>query len=396
MGDFYELFFNDAEVAARDLGIVLTRRGKHGGMDIPMCGVPVVRSDEYLHRLIALGHRVAVCEQMEDPAEAKKRGSEIHRPPRGCAHRHPRHHHGRGPAGCPPRQSPRRALAPEGREQQLRVCARRVDISTGECTVVSVSEGELSGELARIDPAELLLPDTLREDEALAPLFLAARFSITRLAREGFDAASAERRLKDYFGVATLDAFGSFSRPELSALAAILVYLERTQLGARVPLGAPQRKTSGASMAIDAATRANLELTRTLGGQREGSLLATIDLTVSAGGGRLLSAWLAAPALDLNLIRARHDAVGALVDDPDLRASLRHALQQVPDLPRALSRLALERAGPRDLIALGRGWWRWRRSRHGLSIVRPKARSPLREMPFSKLPPRSARSFSPP
>jgi len=230
-----------------------------------------------------------------------------------------------------------------------------VDISTGECTVTGISEGELSGELARIDPAELLVPDALREDEALTPLFLAQRFSVTRLAKEGFDPASAERRLKDYFGVATLDAFGAFSRPELSALAAILVYLERTQLGQRPPLQPPQRKSSGASMAIDAATRANLELARTLSGGREGSLLATIDLTVSAGGGRMLAAWLGAPSLDLSIIRARHDAVGELVEEPDLRAALRNAIKRVPDLPRALSRLALDRAGPRDLIALGQG-----------------------------------------
>lgn len=359
MGDFYELFFNDAEVAARDLGIVLTRRGKHAGMDIPMCGVPVVRSDEYLHRLIALGHRVAVCEQLEDPAEAKKRGSKsVVR--RGVVRI------------VTPGTITEEGLLDARRANRLAALARvkagsgqragtyeyalaAVDISTGECAVASMSEGELSGEIARIDPAELLLPDALREDETLAPIFLAARFSITRLAKEGFDAASAERRLKDYFGVATLDAFGTFSRPELSALAAILVYLERTQLGQRPPLQTPQKKAGGASMAIDAATRANLELSRTLSGQREGSLLATIDDTVSAGGGRLLAGWLAAPSLDLALIRARHDAVALLVEQADLRFELRNALKRVPDLPRALSRLALDRAGPRDLAALGQG-----------------------------------------
>ncbi len=355
MGDFYELFFGDAEIAARDLGIVLTRRGKHAGADIPMCGVPVVRSDEYLQRLIALGHRVAVCEQLEDPAEARKRGAKsVVR--RGVVRI------------VTPGTITEEGLLDARRANRLAALSRQksgagrfeyalaaVDISTGECTLASPGEGELSGELARLDPAELLLPDSLREDPALEPLLLAARFSLTRLAKDGFDPASAERRLKDYFGLVTLDAFGSFSRAELSALAAILVYLERTQLGQRPPLQPPQRRAGGTSMAIDAATRANLELSRTLAGAREGSLLSTIDLTVSPGGGRMLAAWLGAPSLDLTLIRARHDALDELVAAPELRAGLRAAIRRVPDLPRALSRLALDRAGPRDLLALGQG-----------------------------------------
>ncbi len=355
MGDFYELFFADAEIAARTLGIVLTKRGKHGGMDIPMCGVPVVRSDEYLHRLIAAGHRVAVCEQMEDPAEARKRGSKsiVRRDVVRIV---------------TPGTITEEGLLDARRANILLALARQksgattndyalaaVDISTGETSVLAVEQADLPGEIARLDPSEMLVPDGVRDDPSLAHLFLNPRFSVTRLAREGFDPASAEKRILDFFAVSTLDAYGAFSRAELSALAAIIVYLERTQLKHRPPLTPPRRRLAGETMAIDAATRANLELVRTLGGAREGSLLATIDRTGSAGGGRLLAQWLAAPLTQPVGLRARHAAVERLVEDRDLREALRSRLRGVPDMPRALSRLALERAGPRDLIAIGQG-----------------------------------------
>ena len=355
MGDFYELFFTDAEVASRTLGIVLTKRGKHGGMDIPMCGVPVIRADEYLQRLIAGGHRVAVCEQMEDPAEARKRGSKsiVRRDVVRIV---------------TPGTITEEGLLDARRANVLMALARQktggasydyalaaVDISTGDCTVLAVDQADLAGEIARLDPSEMLVPDAIRDDPALSQLFVANGFAVTRLAREGFDPASAEKRILDYFRVSTLDAFGAFGRAELSAIAAIIVYLERTQLGQRPPLSPPRRRQPGETMAIDAATRANLELVRTLGGAHEGSLLATIDRTVSAGGGRLLAQWLAAPSTDPAVIRARHEAVQRLVDDRDRRDALRARLKRVPDMPRALSRLALDRAGPRDLAAIAQG-----------------------------------------
>ena len=362
MGDFYELFFNDAELASRTLGIVLTKRGKHAGQDIPMCGVPVVRADEYLQRLIAAGHRVAVCEQMEDPAEARKRGSKsiVRRDVVRIV---------------TPGTITEEGLLNARRANVLLALARQktggssqksggashdyalaaVDISTGDCAVLGVDQADLAGEIARLDPSEMLVPDAIRDDPALAQLFIGNAFAVTRLAREGFDPASAEKRILDFFSVTTLDAFGAFSRAELSAIAAVIVYLERTQLGQRPPLSPPRRRLAGESMAIDAATRANLELVRTLGGAHEGSLLATIDRTVSAGGGRLLAQWLAAPSTDLAAIRARHEAVQRLVEDGDLRDALRARLRRVPDMPRALSRLALDRAGPRDLAAIAQG-----------------------------------------
>jgi DNA mismatch repair protein MutS len=354
MGDFYELFFADAEIAARTLGIVLTKRGRHGGADIPMCGVPVVRADEYLHRLIAAGHRVAVCEQMEDPAEAKKRGSKsvVRRDVVRIV---------------TPGTITEEGLLDARRANTLVALARQksgagydyalaaVDISTGDCVVEAVDQVDLAGAIARRAPSEMLVPDAIRDDPALAGLFLGNRFPVTRLAREGFDPASATRRILDFFSVSTLEAFGAFSRPELSAIAAIVVYLERTQLGQRVPLAPPRRRAQGETMAIDAATRANLELVRTLGGAREGSLLATIDRTVSPGGGRLLAQWLAAPSTDIALIRARHAALQRMLDAADSRDDLRSRLRRVTDMPRALSRLALDRAGPRDLLAIAAG-----------------------------------------
>jgi len=355
MGDFYELFFNDAEIAARDLGIVLTKRGKHAGMDIPMCGVPVIRSDEYLQRLIAFGHRVAVCEQMEDPAEARKRGSKsvVRRDVVRIV---------------TPGTITEEGLLDARRANTLLALARQksgatshdyaiaaVDISTGDCTVLAVDIADLAGEIARLDPSEMLVPDVMRDDPSLAHLFQNNRAAVTRLAREGFDPTSAERRLLDFYGVATLEAFGAFSRAEYSAIAAILVYLERTQLGQRPPLATPRRRQAGEAMTIDAATRANLELVRTLGGQRAGSLLETIDETVSPGGGRLLAQWLAAPLTDLAAIRARHEAVGYLAESEESREALRRHLRRVTDMPRALSRLAMDRAGPRDLIAVAQG-----------------------------------------
>lgn len=354
MGDFYELFFRDAEIAARTLNIVLTKRGKHAGEDIPMCGVPISRSDEYLHRLIAAGHRVAICEQLEDPAEARKRGSKavVKRDVVRIV---------------TPGTITEEGLLDARRASLLAAISRQkvsddawdyalaaVDLSTGELAVARVTEADLAGEIARLEPREMLVPDALIEDRALASLWQGQGISITRLAREGFDPASAERRVLDHFGVATLDAFGGFSRPETAALGAIIAYLERTQIGQRPPLMPPRRRGSAEFMAIDAATRANLELTRTLSGERQGSLLATIDRTITAAGGRLMAQWLAAPLMSRFQIEARHDAVAALVAATDLRAGLRDALREAPDLLRSLTRLALDRAGPRDFQAIAR------------------------------------------
>ena len=356
MGDFYELFFADAEVASRALGIVLTKRGKHHGQDIPMCGVPIARSDEYLHRLIALGHRVAVCEQLEDPAEAKKRGSKsvVKRDVVRL---------------ITPGTLTEDTLLEARRNNYLLAVARArlssvgedtrfalawIDISTGEFRVVECERAALSAEIARLEPGEVLVSDALFGDGDLTPLWRSLP-AVTPLTRDVFDSATAERRLTSYFAVATSDAFGTLTRLEIAAAAAVVTYVERTQLGSRPPLSPPMRESAGATMAIDQATRANLELTRTLSGERKGSLLDVIDRTVTSAGSRLLAQRLAAPLTGPAAIDRRLDAVSAFVADVAARADTRSQLQAAPDLARALTRLALSRGGPRDLAAIRDG-----------------------------------------
>ncbi len=354
MGDFYELFFDDAETASRALGIVLTKRGKHRGHDIPMCGVPVHRADEYLHRLIALGHRVAVCEQIEDPAEAKKRGAKsvVQRDVIRLV-----------TAGTLTEDSlldarrnnylvaiARAKLA----EDDSRFALAYLDISTGEFRLSECDRNGLPAEIARLEPGEILVSDAIYSDPELVPLWRSLPV-VTPLARDVFDGASAERRLAAYFAVATVDAFGALSRLELAAAAACITYVERTQIGKRPPLSPPTRETTGASLAIDAATRANLELMRTQTGERRGSLIAAIDRTVTVAGARLLGQRLAAPLTDPDAIAHRLDAVGLLVSEVDLRTDLRSRLAAAPDLARALARLVVGRGGPRDLAAIRDG-----------------------------------------
>jgi len=345
MGDFYELFFDDAVAAAAALDIALTKRGKHLGDDIPMCGVPVHSAEGYLLTLIRKGFRVAVCEQMEDPAEAKKRG-----------------------AKAVVKREVTRLVTPGTLTEDSLLEARRhnflagfasvrgdcalawVDISTGSFHVMALPRVRLGPELARLRPSELILSET---DEAdLSETVTDTGVSVTPLGRSAFDSTGGERRLCTLLGVETLEAFGRFGRPELAAMGAIVEYLEITQKGKLPLLQPPLRESESGVMQIDAATRRNLELTQALSGGRAGSLLAAIDRTVTAGGGRLLEGRVSSPYRVLDSIRARQDAVAFAVDQPRFREDLRAALRQVPDLERALSRLGLDRGGPRDLAAV--------------------------------------------
>ena len=355
MGDFYELFFADAETASRALGIVLTKRGKHAGADIPMCGVPVERADDYLQRLIGLGHRVAVCEQTEDPAEARKRGNKsvVRRDVVRLV--------------TPGTITEDNLLDPARANLLVAVARRRlsdsasafglaaIDISTGRFLVSETDTDGLAAEIARLDPSEIVLPEAVHDDPALADLWRETRAAVTPLAREGLDPASAERRIKEVFGVAALDAFGTFSRAEIAAAGSALPYIERTQFGRRPSLSPPSRETAGATLAIDAATRANLEITRTLAGERSGSLLAAIDLTATPGGARLLTERLSGPLTEIAAIGRRHEAVAWLVERSIERERLRRILLRAPDMARALARLSLGRGGPRDLACLRDG-----------------------------------------
>ena len=356
MGDFYELFFEDAEIASRALGIVLTKRGKHLGKDIPMCGVPIHRSDEYLHKLIALGHRVAVCEQLEDPAEAKKRG------PKSVVRRDVTR---LITAGTLTEDT----LLDAKRNNYLLAIARAktsaandagrfglavIDISTGEFRITECDAIGLPAEIARLEPGEIIVSDALYGDPELTPL-LRSLPTVTPLARDIFDGATAERRLASYFAVATTDAFGTLSRLELTAAAACITYVERTQLGKRPPLSPPQRDAQGTAMSIDAATRANLELMRTLAGEQRGSVLNAIDRTVTSAGFRTLAQRLASPLTDPAAIARRLDAIDVFVAQAALRADTRSQLAAAPDIARSLSRLVVGRGGPRDLAAIRDG-----------------------------------------
>jgi DNA mismatch repair protein MutS len=345
MGDFYEMFFADAEAASAALDIALTKRGQHLGEDIPMCGVPVHAAEGYLLTLIRKGFRVAVCEQMEDPAEARKRGSK-----------------------SVVRREVVRLVTPGTLTEDSLLEARRhnylaafaevrgdggfawVDVSTGDLTVTPCPRVGLGPMLARLGPREVLLADALESE--LRGIVAEAGAVATPLARASFDSAAAEARVAAALGAREIDGFGSFGRAELGALGAIVDYLELTQRGRLPLLRPPVRERAGGLMAIDAATRRNLELTRSLGGGREGSLLATIDRTVTGGGARLLETRLTGPSTDVGLIRARADAVAAFVEAPALGEAVRGLLRRVPDLERALSRLALDRGGPRDLAAV--------------------------------------------
>ena len=348
MGDFYEMFFDDAVAAAEALDIALTKRGFHLGEPIAMCGVPVHAAEGYLLSLIRKGFRVAIAEQMEDPAEAKKRGSK-----------------------SVVRRDVVRLVTPGTLTEDSLLEARRhnylaawaevrdeaalawADISTGELRVMVCPQVRLAPELARLAPREVLVSEARERD--LYALIEESGAAVTALARGSLDSTSAEKRLCGLFGVASLDAFGSFVRAEISAMGALVEYLDLTQRGKLPLLRAPQKEAPGGLMQIDAATRRNLEITQALSGGREGSLLAAVDRTVTAAGARLLERRLSGPSRDLGVISARLEAVRFLKDQPSLREALRTELRRVPDMDRALSRLALDRGGPRDLTAIRAG-----------------------------------------
>ncbi|MDQ0318716.1 DNA mismatch repair protein MutS [Pararhizobium capsulatum DSM 1112] len=351
MGDFYELFFQDAVEASRALGITLTKRGQHLGQDIPMCGVPVHAADDYLQKLIVRGFRVAVCEQVEDPAEAKKRGSKsvVKRDVVRLV--------------TPGTITEDKLLSPSETNYLMALARIRsggepllalawIDISTGVFRLAETTESRLLADILRIDPAELILADTVFHDPELRPVV----DTLGRVAvpQPGvlFDSASAEDRISRYYGVKTLDGFGGFSRAEMAAASAAIAYVEKTQFSERPPLGIPERESGASTLFIDPATRTNLELVKTQSGDRNGTLLKALDRTVTGGGARLLAERLMSPLTDPERIAARLDSITALLDQPQLSADLRQALKHVPDMPRALSRLSLGRGGPRDLGAI--------------------------------------------
>ncbi|MEQ3673171.1 DNA mismatch repair protein MutS [Pseudophaeobacter sp.] len=349
MGDFYEMFFDDAVNAAEALDIALTKRGKHDGEDIPMCGVPFHAAEGYLLTLIRKGFRVAVGEQLETPAEAKKRGGK-----------------------SVVKRDVVRLVTPGTLTEDSLLEARRhnflvsyselrdesalawADISTGAFHVMPISQVRLSPELARLAPSELIVADGPTY-EATAPLAEEYKIPVTPLGKASFDSTAAEKRICSLFGVSALDGFGSFNRAEISAMGALIDYLEITQKGKLPLLQQPVQEAEDRVVQIDASTRASLELTRSLSGARAGSLLSAVDRTVTPGGARLLEQRLSSPSRNLDVINARLAALDFAVDHDQLCEDLRDALRKTPDLDRALSRLALERGGPRDLAAIRNG-----------------------------------------
>ncbi|MDR3475353.1 MAG: DNA mismatch repair protein MutS [Devosia sp.] len=348
MGDFYEMFFEDAETASRALGIVLTKRGKHLGQDIPMCGVPVHAAQDYLKRLITLGHRVAICEQVEDPAEARKRGSKspvkrdvVRLVTRGTLTEDDL---------LPVRASNFLAALAMVRHAGTDYALAFADISTGEIAVIDLPPEAVADELARIDPAELLLTEVTHDALAAAHIRLPDT-ALVSLAADAFDSERASQRIRAAFANGAVDPT-AFSRGGRAALGALIAYALESQKGKPLALRPPTAGDVAAHLAIDAATRDSLELLETQRGTLKGSLLGEIDLTVTPAGARLLAQRLAAPLCDPATINARLDDVEALAGDSVLDMKLRGALKSVPDLTRALTRLSLERGGPRDLRAI--------------------------------------------
>jgi DNA mismatch repair protein MutS len=347
MGDFYELFFEDAVKAAATLGIALTARGKHAGQDIPMAGVPVHAAEAYLAKLIRAGFKVAVCEQMENPAEARKRGSKsiVRRDVVRVV--------------TPGTLTEDGLLDARGANRLAAVAVRAgmaavasVEISTGEVECMSVGRHGVAAALAALQPSEILVPDRLFADEVLAQALKSPGGLVQPMASALAEPQAAEARLKRLYGVDTLDGFGALSGAEIAALGLIAAHLETTQAGRMPALSPPRRAGEADVMAIDPATRFSLEIERTQTGAREGSLLAAVDRTVTSGGARLLAARLARPLLDPAAIEARLDAVAWFLERRALREQARKWLKGSGDPARALSRLALGRGGPRDLGAL--------------------------------------------
>ena len=345
MGDFYEMFFEDAEAAATALDIALTKRGQHQGADIPMCGVPVHAAEGYLQSLIRKGFRVAIAEQMEDPAEAKKRGS------KSVVRREVVRVVTPGTLSEDSLLEPRAAnYLAAWAELRDDAALAWIDMSTGEFRVRACHPAQLATLLGEIAPRELLAADP--PSKMVQELARAEGIALTPVARGSLDAPTGAARTAAALGVATLEGFGSFGRAEAAAMGGLVAYLDLTQRGRAPLLHSPQREAVAEIVQIDAATRRNLEITRSLSGGRDGSLLAAVDRTVTAAGARLLETRLAAPSRALPEIHDRQAAVAALLADPELRTGLRGALRQCPDMDRALSRLALDRGGPRDLGAI--------------------------------------------
>lgn len=350
MGDFYEMFYDDAVKASQTLDITLTRRGKSQETDIPMCGVPFHSYEPYLAKLIRAGFKVAICDQIETPEEAKTRAKKEGRPAsKSLVNRDVIRVVTQGTLTEDSLLDAREnnylsALAEIGGQFAL----AWAELSTGAFYVQPVHENQITAALERIAPREILVPDKIADLSCTVDHITVQPDSL-------FNSENAQKRLEKLFGVGTLESFGGFSRAEIAAAGALIDYIERTQIGKMPYLAPPCQISSGATLEIDAATRRNLELTRTLTGERKGSLLETIDRTITGPGARLLQACISAPLTHIPTLHERLDRVEHFVSETRLRDLLREQLKVIPDMERALARLTLERGGPRDLTIIRDG-----------------------------------------
>lgn len=347
MGDFYELFFEDALAASKILDIALTKRGKHAGEDIPMCGVPAHAAEGYLHKLIASGLKIAICEQLETPEEAKKRGYKavVRRDVVRIV---------------TPGTITEESLLASGRANHLAALYLKaaegslawLDLSTGAFHLASCRKEELGALLARVGPSELLVAESLQDEVREEAWFKEYRAIMTAKPDSLFDARKGIAALKAQFDVMFHDGFGALMPPDLAACGVLIDYVRLTQMETAARLDPPRKEMQGEAMHIDAATRRSLELVATMAGERKGSLLWAIDRTQSAAGARSLHAAISAPLTVKESIDARLEAVGYFMEQGALCASLRASLKETADLERIVTRLVMKRGGPRDLAAV--------------------------------------------
>jgi DNA mismatch repair protein MutS len=357
MGDFYELFFEDAITASEILGITLTKRGKANGADIAMCGVPFHSYEPYLAKLIRAGHKVAICEQTETPDQAKARAKA----------------EGRSTSKTLVNREVRRVVTQGTLTEDHLLNAKEsnyiaalaairddfavawLELSTGEFWTQRGTESDIFAALARIDCKELLLSDALIKMPNLFEKFAPYKNLITPQAPAFFNSDNAYKKMEKAFGVEALDGFGTFNRIEISAAGALLDYVTRTQKGNLPYIMPPVEISSKDVMEIDGATRQNLELLKTMRGTRKGSLVSIIDYTKSSMGGRLLQRRLSAPLCDKSAIEQRLDEVSVFLSTPRLLDDVEVIMKTVPDIERALARITIGRGGPKDLITIRDG-----------------------------------------
>ncbi len=347
MGDFYELFFEDAILASKALDITLTKRGQHQGQNIAMCGVPIHAAETYLNQLIQKGFKVAVCEQTEDPAEARKRG------PKAVVNRQVKR------IVTPGTLSESALLNPNSSNYLAALSMSNknfglawVDISTGEFMTQSMEQNFITEALSRIDPSELLIPKNIENNTHITTILKPWHKKLTVQTNSQFDHTNAVKLLTSHFNLKTLDSLGSFTPSETAAAGALLNYIKLTQIDQQPRLNPPQQLSQHDIMEIDPATRKSLELVRTLNNTQKGSLLDAIDYTLTSGGARLLANRLIFPLCNIKKIEDRLDHIAFFVAHPRIHSDLQSQLKHIADPARALARLCLGRGGPRDLAAI--------------------------------------------